>query len=390
MFNLNPTFIPDIDEIESIDGTLFTLKSGDTFDFYVMFENGKIDSNIANAYHDLRESFRRKQFFEQKRIRQASENPNDELFKIKTVQEWIHGASMRPTPKQLFSYFWYEGEICILFADTNTGKSILAVQIADAISSGIGVNGFAMESMQQNVLYVDFELSDKQFQIRYTNEHGQFYCFNEDFLRAELSSDCTLPEGKSFEQFIIESLERAIFEHGYKVLILDNITYLRNDNEKGKDALSLMKELKSLKSKYGLSILCLAHVPKRDSCKPISKNDLADSKMLINFCDSAFAIGESALDSSMRYLKQIKTRNNAIVFDADNIPIFKIEKSDCFLKFDHTGYSTEREHLRQQSDDDRDKRIVEATKMKAEGKSNVQIATHFGVSEGCVRKWKLP
>jgi hypothetical protein len=45
------------------------------------------------------------------------------------------------------------------------------------------------------------------------------------------------------------------------------------------------------------------------SVRPLSANDLQGSKMLINFCDSAFAIGKSSNDKDLRYLKQIKQRS---------------------------------------------------------------------------------
>ena len=66
--------------------------------------------------------------------------------------------------------------------------------------------------------------------------------------------------------------------------------------------------LKKIKNKYGLSLLILAHTPKRDATKGITKNDLSGSKMLMNFCDSAFAIGESFQKNGLRYLKQIKVQ----------------------------------------------------------------------------------
>jgi hypothetical protein len=57
------------------------------------------------------------------------------LFTVKTASRWIEQAKTRPIPKMLFGEFWFEGELCILFADTNLGKSILAVQIGNSISS---------------------------------------------------------------------------------------------------------------------------------------------------------------------------------------------------------------------------------------------------------------
>lgn len=98
-------------------------------------------------------------------------------------------------------------------------------------------------------------------------------------------------------------------------MVIDNLTYLRNETERAKNALPLMKHLKALKNKFDLSILVLAHTPKRDMTKPITRNDLQGSKMLINFCDSSFAIGESSKDKSLRYLKQIKVRNSEFKYD---------------------------------------------------------------------------
>ena len=86
---------------------------------------------------------------------------------LKTANNWIKQDSKRPIPKMLFSEFWYEQELCILFADTNVGKTILAVQIADSISRGHPIPGFKLEANAQKVIYCDFELNDKQFQGRY-------------------------------------------------------------------------------------------------------------------------------------------------------------------------------------------------------------------------------
>lgn len=87
-----------------------------------------------------------------------------ECFIAKPANQWIEEARLRPIPKMLFGELWYEGELCILFADTNTGKSILAVQIADSISKGEPICNFQLEVAPQKIVYFDFELSDKQFE----------------------------------------------------------------------------------------------------------------------------------------------------------------------------------------------------------------------------------
>jgi len=238
------------------------------------------------------------------------------LLEVKTANNWIEQASKRPIPRMLFSEFWYEQELCILFADTNVGKTILAVQIADSISCGRSIPGFKLETMAQKVIYCDFELNDKQFQGRYSHNYGEPYVFSNNFLRVEINPDAVFPEDASFELSLSNAIESVIIETGAKILIIDNITYLRHENERAKDALPLMKHLKMLKNKYNLSLLVLAHTPKRDLTKPLTRNDLQGSKVLMNFCDSSFAIGESSSDSSFRYIKMIKVRSTEHIYDS--------------------------------------------------------------------------
>jgi RecA-family ATPase len=309
------------------------------------------------------------------------------LFIAMPANQWIAQASTRPIPKMLFGQLWYEEELCILFADTNMGKSILAVQIGNSISKGNPINGFSLEATPQTVLYFDFELSDKQFETRYSNNYTNPYHFDKNFIRVEINPDADVPPSTDFEEFLNQSVERTVIDTGAKVLIIDNLTYLRSSTEAAKDALPLMKQLKALKKRHNLSILVLAHTPKRDLSKPINRNDLQGSKMLINFCDSSFAIGESFSDKNSRYIKQIKARNTEIIYDAENVANCEIIKPDNFLQFDFMGYGREVEHLRTPSDDDKEQRINIARKLRGQGKSNREIARQMNVSEGAIRKW---
>ena len=289
------------------------------------------------------------------------------VMNIKTANRTILEASQKPTPRSLWDCFWYEGELSCLFADSNVGKSILAVQIADRIAQ------------TDNVLYLDFELSEKQFQLRYTNEHGNLYSFPERLYRVSLDCDSLLDA--NFEEAIIGSIEQMALQTGCRIFIVDNLTYLCCAMEKGDAAGRLMIQLKK---KYGLSLLVLAHTPKRSLDCPITSNDLAGSKRLYNFFDSVFAIGKSAQDGSLRYVKQLKVRYGTYSYDADNVIIYEIEKVDCFLQFVHRGYSTEKEHLKQLGDDEstrRDSQILELSRM---GKSLREIASQVGCGKSTV------
>jgi hypothetical protein len=271
------------------------------------------------------------------------------LFLVKTADAWINAAKERPIPKMLFDEFWFEGELCILFAENGVGKSLLAVQIANSISLGQPIAGFRLEAAQKPVLYFDFELTDKQFEGRYSVKYQNHYQFNSDLLRAEIDPDNTDYKENGFETFedyLSYELEQNIIETGIRVIIIDNITYLKTETERAKDALPLMKMLIGLKRKYKLSLLVLAHTPKRDLSQPITRNHLQGSKHLSNLTDSIFTIGESQNDTRMRYLKQIKARSSEVKYDGDNVVLCLVHQPYNFVLFDFTGYGTERDHLK--------------------------------------------
>ena len=303
-------------------------------------------------------------------------------FIRKTANEWIEEAKKEEAPKMLFSEFWHENELCILFSDTNLGKTILGVQIANSIASGKPIEGFLMEATESKVLYLDLELSAKQFELRYSDNYSGHYVFSDNLERIEINPE-HIPEGDISEK-INQDMEAEIISSKAKIVIVDNITWLRSNNETAKDALPLMKHLKQLKQKYGLSILALAHTPKRDLTRPITGNDLAGSRMLMNFCDSSFAIGGSTQDSGKRYLKQVKARATSIVYGFDNVIVCDLHKETNFLGFEYINQEPEALHLKTISEDDievRNIKILEALKL---GTDKTKIAFENNVSRQTV------
>ena len=294
------------------------------------------------------------------------------IFTVKTANRTIREAALRPTPDALWLTLWYEGEVCCLFSDSNLGKSIYAVQIATSIAK------------KQKVLYFDFELSDKQFQLRYSDEANNLNQFPDNLYRVEINRDSL--DAVNFEEAVIGNIEQTAIKLGAKVLIIDNLTYLCVASEKGDAAGTLMLRLMALKRKYGLSMLILAHTPKRCLSNPITQNDLAGSKKLYNFFDSVFAIGKSAKNSSVRYIKQLKVRYGNYTYDADNVIVCVIEKVGTFLQFVDIGYAVEKEHLKEPSEKDSTQEKETIKRMVAEGKTYRVIASELGVTLGKVQR----
>ena len=290
------------------------------------------------------------------------------MLRIKTANRTILDAVTRPDPRDLYHSLWYEGEVCCLFADSNLGKSIFAVQMADEIAR------------DQKVLYVDCELSDKQFQLRYYNPATRTrHIFPEGFLRAEIVPDAIRTD--NYEDTFFANIEAAAQAVEARVIIIDNLTYLCNASEKGDVAGLFMMKLMSLKKKHGWSLLIIAHTPKRNMSNPITQNDLAGSKKLYNFFDSVFAIGKSAKDTRLRYVKQLKVRAGEYRYDSDNVIVCEIDPGDGFLHFEPIGYSSEAEHLKPKDTEENTARMQNALDLKAQGKSVRDIALILGLSK---------
>ena len=277
-------------------------------------------------------------------------------------------------PVLLWREFFVEGELCCLFADANLGKSILAVQIALDITK-----------MGKRVLYIDFEMSAKQFQLRYMDADRVKYVFPDSFIRAEVN-----PEGDNLDDIegkFMPSLIEMIQRMNIDVVIVDNLTWVaRTGTEKGDVAGLLMKALIGVKRICGVSMLVLAHTPKRDMTRELTQNDLAGSKMLINFFDAAFAIGRSATKDDIVYLKQIKSRSTPIVYGTDNVVTFRKVKTGGFLHMEYVDYEHERHHLRQPKDKDTVSRASQVCQMALSGMKGSEIAAALSVSRGYVSK----
>ena len=239
------------------------------------------------------------------------------IFSVKKANDWIKDSRERPDPRSFFHGLIVEYECTVIFASSGVGKSIFVTQIAEEIA------------WKEPLLFIDLELADKQFQMRYTDPvTNQVHMFPDNFERAEI--DPELIVGEDLEEAILDSIEDSA-KRGTRFFVLDNITFACNDSEKGATAGQFMMKMIRLKKKYHLTIIVIAHTPKRRGYEPITQNDLAGSAKLINFFDAGIAIVRSARDPNLRYVKQVKVRTGEFLHDADNVIIYdvNIPPRDC-------------------------------------------------------------
>lgn len=265
------------------------------------------------------------------------EQPRDNLDSIlgKSINQSMKEAKDKPVPTILWgddgngNGLWYENELAVLFGRTNTGKSMYAVQIAEHIT----------RNLNKEVLYIDLEMSMKQFQQRYTSKDGKMHVWSELLKRPEMEKvEWALDNPEKCLKLLREMLDRSLI----KILILDNLTFLvNNGGMKPEDVKMICSKLCEW-AKEGYSILVINHTPKVPPFTPLDLNHCLGSSMLTNFVQSVFAIGTSSKNpSSERYVKQLKSRNGGIVWGDNHVLPYTIDKTidPTMLRFIQPGES---------------------------------------------------
>ena len=298
----------------------------------------------------------------------------------------------KPVPEILWggdgngNALWFENEFAILFGRTNTGKSLYAVQIAEHISGQLG----------KTVLYLDLELSMKQFQERYTSKDGELHVWPDNLHRPDLSM---IGDGLYDSDKFLPLIRRMMAKVNARVLILDNLTFLvNNGGMKAEDVKPICQEFCNW-AKEGYSILVVNHTPKIQPFTPLDINHCLGSSMLTNFVQSVFAIGtDSSNPSTGRYVKQLKSRNGRIVWDGNHVIPYVIDKTldPTMLRFiqsaqlHQTGMDTQipiqtaREcDLLKDADN---MQLEQIRKLHGQGMSNRKIAGELNLSPTTVGK----
>lgn len=302
------------------------------------------------------------------RLLASSGKPN--LFEVRTAKRAIQDALMMPDPVMLFDPFIVENEVTILFADTGIGKTVLAVQMAIDIA-GKG----------NNTLYLDLELSDKQFQKRYTSNSGEAFELPEKLFRAGFNRLAESPKGKTYEDFFFESLIEHIELKGIKVVFLDNLTKLAaGDTDTAKDSIPIIERLNKLQRQHNLTIVIMEHNKKVDQSRPILLNDLQGSKMKPNLVDAVITIGRCAEQSDVRYIKQLKVRDGEIRHDTNNVLLAQLSKARGYLSMEFMGTEEEQRLLRKPNLEDREMMKDRVQELHEKGYSLRDIGSEVGIS----------
>lgn len=287
----------------------------------------------------------------------------------KPMGEWVKHALTQPPKRPLFENYWYEGKVACLFSDTNVGKSILATQIAVDV---------CRNHPHDTLLYFDFELDEDDLADRYTDgKRGNPYDFPANLIREQLTDE-VVADGKNTLAIIEKLLDKA----GAHFAIVDNLTWICTDAEKGETAGKFMQTLKQMAKKYSVSLLVIAHTPKIDK-STLSVNALAGSKKLANFFDSIFAMGFVSGNDDERYIKLLKGRKEK-VDRSGKVRVYKLWKPSNFLHFEYVRDDYETNLV---PADDKAEKMAQVKKLREQGHSYRQIENETGIGRSTAHRW---
>lgn len=208
-----------------------------------------------------------------------------------------------PELPMLFDSFWQPAELALLFGHPGVGKSLLAVQIAEAIARGNRILGEgAAEIPPQRVLYVDLVMSARQFAARYSP-----YEFGPEFYR----------DTPPFDRDLFEWLIDMVNGFEFKVIVIDDLSMIGHSSDGIRESLQLMHDLRVLSRGFAASILVLA-----DSYPMVFQNAsdervLRRSQILCSVADSTFALTVPPdADKGRRDLVQTRSLSDELIWTA--------------------------------------------------------------------------
>jgi hypothetical protein len=214
-------------------------------------------------------------------------------------------------PEAVFDAFWRDGELALLFGAAGSYKSLLAVQVGDAIARGreplevrnaeCGVRNAGKRSearpRRRKVLYVDLVLSDRQFSARYGR-----YKFSANLYRDRPTA------GEDIASWV----RASILNDGFTAVIIDDLSMVSRTNDGTRETLGLMRELRQITVETGVPILVLADSFPSAWERDVSERDLRRSRVLCGIADSVFAIASTTPET--RVIVQTRSRSGELVW----------------------------------------------------------------------------
>lgn len=224
-----------------------------------------------------------------------------------------------------------QGELALIVGDTNSGKTLLASDIALANNNNLCHWDEQMNNVKRKTIYIDGEHSDSQIARRYEN---LLECASGDLIRGRFTEaeydDCIEDKLLAIKKLIRKNSDT-------KLLIVDNLMCVLNNGNSVKQAQQFIQGLKIIKEMNDLTIILVAHLNKRNSKNPIEIKDILGSSVIANYADSIIAVGNTCEGDHIKYLKQLKSRSSVKMSEVAVLEIVE----EPYLHFEFREYDME-------------------------------------------------
>jgi len=313
------------------------------------------EHDIYELYQDVAKTFR-------------ANNPTN-VLRMQTMDEVMDEGAAAPPARWICGNLIKEREVAIIYGDAGTGKSVFAFQIADVASKGEQLFDhidFRNECGPKQTIFFDFELESSEVYSRYSTQHS-VHEFSDQLHRCSINPDFL--DFDDADQLITNEIQQVVETMKPELVFIDNITYITAESTDPSIATKLMKRLLALQKAYSpLTIVVIAHTPKRDMSMPIEDRHLSGARNLSNFAKTLVAVSRSRLDPDFRYIKHVKCRNGRMLHGEDNVIECMIGKEGDFLGYELRGFATEASHLEVKDFSEVDTEMVEyAIKLRRQG-----------------------
>lgn len=233
--------------------------------------------------------------------------------------------------EKVYGNYIVQGDLAVVSGDTNSGKTLLASDIALANNDNLCYWEEPMATRTRKTIYIDGEHNDSQIARRY--EH-LLTCTSGDLIRGRFTEteydDCIEDKLLAIEKLIRKNSDA-------KLLIVDNLMCVLNNGNSVRQTQQFIQGLKKIKEMYDLTIILVAHLSKRNSKNPIEIKDILGSSVIANYADSIIAVGNTCEGDHIKYLKQLKSRSSIKISEVAVLEIVE----EPYLYFEFRGYDME-------------------------------------------------
>jgi len=259
------------------------------------------------------------------------------MFEIKDGLDFFN--EICPEKDYLVDEIIGAGDLVVLAGDTGLGKSLIAHQIGVSLAVGkSNVLGFDIPK-QRRVLYLNFELSNNEFNRRHRKIASKIGANNllKNFNINVVGNNKGLFED-NWER-IIETIKNS---YPYDLIIVDNL-YASTDvnDERNFDLKRILKKITEVANVNGSAVLLVTHHRKHHPEENLSLYLVRGGSTLTNAMDMVLQVGRSLQDQDLRYLTITKNR----YFSPNMGKSLGLRLDQETLLFENVGEINETKHL---------------------------------------------